>query len=38
MSGLFQNETMKQAKKHETIHTLANGQLAVKDFKRGQYD
>jgi hypothetical protein len=24
MSGLFQNETMKQAEKHETIHTLAN--------------
>jgi hypothetical protein len=38
MSGLIQNETMKQAENHETIHTPANEQLAMKDFKRGQYD
>jgi hypothetical protein len=30
---------MKQAEKHETMHTLANEQLAMKDFRRErQYD
>jgi hypothetical protein len=37
MSGLFQNETMKQAENHETMHTPVNEQLAMKDFKRRQY-